>query len=122
MSGFNYAKAAKTALNLITKFGATQKIRRATNTPPSNPWEPPTTSNTDYPCQAVVTDYSAREIDGVNILATDRRAVVAAAGLAIVPVSTDRFIVDSVTYTIASIKLIKPASVVIAYELQVRTA
>ena len=120
MSGFNYDKAAKTALNLITKFGATQKIRCATNTSPSNPWEPPTTSNTDYPCQAVVTEYSAREIDGVNILATDRRAVVAAAGLAIVPATTDLLLLDSTVYTIARVKHIKPANVVIAYELQVR--
>ena len=122
MSGFNYDKAAKTALNLITKFGATHKIRRATNTPPSNPWEPPTTSNTDYSCQAVVTEYSAREIDGVNILATDRRAVVAAAGLVIVPATTDLLLLDSTVYTIARVKHIKPADVVIAYELQVRNA
>lgn len=121
MSGYDYNKIAKTALKLIAKFGSTQKIRRTALTQ-TNPWETPTTSDTDYTCEAVITSYNSREIDGVNILATDRRAVVPAAGLAIVPVSTDRLIVDSVTYTIASVKHIKPASVVIAYELQVRTA
>jgi len=122
MSGFNYTKAAKTALDLITRFGKTQTIQRQSVTTQTNPWEPPTTSDVSYPCVAAVTSYSSREIDGVNILATDRKAVVAATGLEIVPTSKDLLILDDTIYTIESVKLIKPADVTIAYILQVRNA
>ena len=60
-------------------------IIQLSETASSNPWEPPTQTETIYPCRAVVTSYRDYEIDGEKIRHEDMKVIILAEGLAIKP-------------------------------------
>lgn len=119
MSGFDYARAARTAQRLIDKFGAAGAIRR--QTPGSGPsYDPGEPTLTDHPAHIVLTDYANREIDGQRILSTDRKALVEA-GIGIEPTTSDLLVTaDGATFTIVNVDLLRPATTTVLYTLQVR--
>ncbi|MBN9007336.1 MAG: hypothetical protein J0H40_18220 [Rhizobiales bacterium] len=77
----------------------------------------PTTTWVDHDCTGWVDDYSAHDVDGTLILQTDRKAFVLTSSIDIEPSTSDRLVVNGVTYTIISTS-IDPAGT--AYVIQAR--
>lgn len=118
---FNYSNIQATAQRLITKFGKDWAIRRnvkGTYNPSTNTRT--TTSTENHTVKAVKTEYKNYQVDGEVIKRGDFKLLVEAKGLSITP-STDDEIVDGTDiYQIINIKEIKPATITIYYEIQVR--
>lgn len=116
---FDYARSRATADRLIARFGQAGNIRRRTTTGPA--YDPSQGQPVDHPCTFAVLDYSAMEVDGTRVLATDKKVVLAKGALTIEP-SLDDVVVEAggAVYKIVSIKPLKPGSTVVLWELQVR--
>jgi hypothetical protein len=63
---------------------------RSTTTAPTNPWENPTVTETQYPVKAIITQFKYHEIDGEKIKAEDHKIVFLAASATIEPAIDDR--------------------------------
>ena len=114
---FNYLNMQETANRLITNFGANSVLRKVSN---SGTAYAPTLSEVDYDIKAVVTDYSKSDIDGTHILRSDKRILVKVGSLEILPEVNDKIVIDSKEYKIMDINEIKPANIVIYWEIQGR--
>lgn len=117
MTAFDYARSVATATRLIARFGTSGTIRRTTNT--GDAWNPTQTTK-DHDCTLVVTNYSVSQIDGTLIQKNDRRVFVSTDGLTITPTPDDLIIVDGVTLAIINVLPVKPAAIVVMYEIQAR--
>lgn len=117
----DYTLPRSTADRLLTKFGQSVSIRRITTSGPA--WEPTQTA-VDYATTAAIVDYTARQIDGENILITDRRALVAAGPLITQGVTSvappDTLVVGGVAVPIVRVTPINPAGVTVLYDCQLR--
>ena len=101
-----YTQIKKTAAKLIDRFGMDAVIRRQ--------------GGTDYPVRVVITEYKPNERDGQFITWTDRKALVAALGMEIVPnPETDQLILDQ-DLQIVTVTKTSPGGDDVIYELQVR--
>jgi len=124
---FDYLRSRATADRLIANFGQVGAIRRKTVTG-GDAFDPSTGTATspDTPCTLVVTDYSLHERDGVRVLSTDKKVLIAAGGLAIEPKPSDKIVIGGIPHEIVApdkgngIKPIAPAGVVVMYEAQCR--
>jgi hypothetical protein len=107
VASFNYAKFQATADAFITKYGLPAVLRRATG---------------DRPCICFLANYSPRELRGSLIQATDQHAFISAVGLTVEPDNEqDKLIFNGVQYDlVAPPNRVKPADVVIYWDLQVR--
>lgn len=63
---------------------------RSTTTQPTNPWEAPTATETEYPCKAIITKFKYHEIDGEKIKAEDHKILFLADSVSIEPAIDDR--------------------------------
>lgn len=119
MTAFDYARMTATSDRLIERFGQAGAIRRRTTTGPA--YDPTQGDPVDHACQLVVSDYSAMEVDGTRVLATDKKVLLAKGDLTIEP-GLDDVVVETggAVYKIVSIKPLKPGSAVVLWELQVR--
>ena len=117
---FDYARAQATAERLLASFGARGAIRR--QTPGSGPsYDPGPPVLTDHPATVAVTAYTAREIDGTRIRATDKKALVSSAGLPFEPTTSDKLLdASGQAYTIVNVEVLRPAETTVLYTLQVR--
>ena len=107
MARFNYAPLKTTAAKLIDRFGTDGIIRRI--------------NDQDYAVRVVISDYLPREKDGQFIQFTDRKAIIAAKGLAIVPnAQSDSLIVGGVTLQIVLVTPTSPGGDDVIYDLQIR--
>lgn len=108
---FNYGPITATAKRMIDKFGYDAVIRRKIGA-----------TTTDYPVAIVMTEYQPREKDGALVLATDRKAIMLASGLAITPdpEQGDKLVENGNVLRIVTVTPTAPAGVPIIYELQVR--
>jgi hypothetical protein len=120
MTAFDYARSQATALRLITRFGQVGAIRR-TAAATGTPHAPIKGAATDHAAKFAVIDFRASEIDGTRILATDKKALLSASGLAVTPALSD-LLVDAAgsAYKIVNIETVSPAGTVVMYTLQVR--
>jgi hypothetical protein len=107
-----------TASRLIAKFGQQATIEREGN-PPVNPWDPPGTT-VSHPCTVAVVRYQFDYMDGTLIERDDRRVFLSVERLTIEPETSDRLVIDGVTYSLVSIHPLAPDGVVRFYELQAR--
>lgn len=117
---FDYDRAQGTAERLLVNFGARGAIRR--QTPGSGPsYDPGPPVLTDHPATVAVTAYTAREIDGTRIRATDKKALVSSAGLPFEPTTSDKLLdASGQAYTIVNVEVLRPAETTVLYTLQVR--
>jgi len=115
---FGYASLQVTADRLIEQFGQTGTLARQALSG-ATPWAPTLTA-TGYEVQAVILDYSAREIDGTDITLNDRKAYVAVGALPITPKPGDTFTVGGVAFEVIRSMPLNPAGVAVFYELQIR--
>lgn len=109
------------AKKLITKYGSAMTLRRVT----SDTYNPSTGmtaagTSTDYACRGLTQDYTMREIDGTNIRFGDKKVLVSASGLAILPISGDILVSGSNSYSVISVNALAPGEVAVLYTVQAR--
>lgn len=114
----DYAEDRSDADELIDEFGQDGLLRRRVTTGPV--YDPAEAAPVDHPAVFVVLDYEDREVDGARILATDKRVLIAAGGLAVEPKTSDRLIIGGTSHAIIQVKPFSPAGIIVVYELQAR--
>lgn len=115
---FNYAKMASTALKLLNKFGQDTVLARSTG----NSVDPITgavTVGTDasVTTTGLIRNYKDDAIDGTRVLMGDKELVLSNEQT---PTLTDQVTIGGETWSIVSIKTIKPTDTVICFFCQVR--
>ncbi|MBB3234436.1 hypothetical protein [Phyllobacterium endophyticum] len=116
---FNYARAQTTALRLLEKFGQFGEIWR--DVPGSGPvWDPGETTIQKTPCTLAVLRFDNRDIDGSLIKASDKKVYIAAKGLAIVPVTTDKLMIGGLSHSLVRVWPLNPAGTNVYFEVQAR--
>lgn len=113
------------ALRLVERFGKDgYYIRREVRDEPDaeHPTRPVKVETVDYPCKAALAQYEERQIDGIQVLRSDRMAVVAwTEGLPEDIIPGDMFVDGEVVYKIVPNE--QPLAVngeLVAYILQIR--
>lgn len=114
-----YGNAQNTASKMLTKFGQsiTHTIRTAGTYDPATGGL--TVTEITQTVKGALFDYGNEEIDGMLIVAGDKRAFVASLGITS-PKMDDTLTVGSVVWTIKSVKELNPAGTSVIFELQVR--
>lgn len=125
MSAF-YDRMAATALRLITRFGQSATLDDVT----PGTYDPVTGETTGdtpitQPCQLILLDYSLQEsgakyAEGSQVLAGDKKILVAAQGLTWAPALTTTVTADGDLWRIVNIKVSNPAGTPLVYELHGR--
>ena len=116
-----YERAGASALKLLKKYGQSATLKRTeTTTSPLKPWEPGASTTVSYPVTCVVADFSEKMIDGSTIIYGDKRVIVAAKDMPVVPCVSDVIAVGATEYTIINVKTIAPAGAAVVYELHAR--
>jgi hypothetical protein len=119
MTGFNYARATATADRLIARFGQSGLLRQITKS--GTAYSKTATTTVDHPVSLVITEYDVRLIDGVRILASDRKALVAVGSLTVEPTPADHLVdAAGAVYKIVNIQPINPGGTVVMWEVQAR--
>lgn len=120
MTAFDYAGALADANALIRDAGQLGAFRRAgPSTGPS--YDPISGADVDHPARFVLLRYKTMELDGTRVQASDRKALVAAGGLAIEPSLSDHLVeADGTTWSIVAVEPLRPAETTVLYTLQVR--
>ncbi len=120
---FDYIRSRATADRLIADFGQAGSIRRKTVTG-GDDFDPSsgTTTQTDYAATLVVLDYTDEELRNTRVLATDKKILIAAGGLAVEPALSDKIVeADGTAYEIVPpLQPLKPAGVVVFIQAQCR--
>lgn len=125
MSDF-YERMAATALRLIAQFGQVGTISDVT--PGTyDPAAGATTGDTpiSQPAQMILLDYTRQESgakynEGTQVLAGDKKILIAAQGLAWAPMMTSRITADSAAWQVVNIKVLNPAGTPLVYEIHGR--
>lgn len=118
---FDYLESRDDADELISDFGAAASVRRVVA---SGTVYDPDLTETDYATKAVKVDWTLKQIQGGNILATDERWLVAAGPLAALGVTSflpgDKIVVGGAARTILEAKPLSPAGTVVMWDCQIR--
>lgn len=116
-----YVDAQNDASELLTEFGRALTLTKRT----SGTYNPNTgtaaVTSTTYGVIGAIFDFPARAIDGTIIQQGDKKAIIAARGLAAVPDITDTLTVGGVAHSIVNVKALEPAGTTVIYTLQIRT-
>lgn len=116
MSAVDYAGFAKTAKDLITRYGTSvallTKVKAGPAHNPTIGWGDP------IECVGVLLGYKNREIDGVRITSKDRKVLMVSDQET--PTLEHRLRIAGDDFEIIEVKEIKPATLNIFYEVQVR--
>lgn len=135
---FNYTKVRDKATTLLTKFGQAAYLNRYESTTTytqsfdvikkQTKWvhtstgdvlyTPPTGSLKQYLYQAVVSEYSINEIDGINILATDKKIILSYNST--MPEINEYLLIGTTKYKIVNISVVSPGSDVVLFKVQAR--
>lgn len=75
--------------NALTGIFLDFTIIQKSYTTPTNPWESGTESETETACKAIVTKFKYYEIDGEKVRAEDRKIIILAQDLAVIPKDGD---------------------------------
>lgn len=120
MTAFDYSRPQATAERLIGRFGQTGAIRRpGTATGPKHNSTPGTP--TDHAARFAILDFTAREVDGSRVLASDKKALVSPVGLEIDPTTSDSLVdAGGSAWKIVGVETLRPAETTVLITLQVR--
>ena len=117
----DFASLAALAVRLISKNGRDVTLVQSSQTPdnPAQPWRGTDGNDTETVVRAAITNYDEEQVDGDLIRRGDRQAWVAAdSGVAIE--DYDYLVDGTVRWKIIDVNVIKPATVTVAYGLQLR--
>ena len=117
---FSYAASRATADRLIRSFGQAATLNHRTTTTPANPWDAPTVTTTSYSVQIVVETYKDGLVNGTSILSGDRKILLSALGLAVVPTVEDTLTIGGDAWGVVNVKPLAPGTTVVLYEIQAR--
>lgn len=117
---FDYLESRDDADELIQEFGRTVALRRIEK---SGPVTHPTETPHDYSTFAARVEFTWRQLQGGDILATDQRWLVAAGPLAasitdILP--ADALVIDGTAIPIYKATPLNPAGTVVLFDCQLR--
>lgn len=110
---------------MFQKYGMSVTLRRTTQ----GAYNPSTGAmsagtSADYTCLVVITEYNQFVVDGTLIKRGDKRLLVAAKGLDVVPSVSDVFLLSDGQWKVpdsgGAVKTLAPAGIAIMYEVQVR--
>lgn len=118
VTAFDYGRSKAAAERLIGRFGQIGAIRSVASS--GTPWNPDAGATTDQICTLVELDYSATEIDGSLIEASDRKVLVSTAGVATAPTQADKIVIGGNAMDIISVKPLSPGGLVLLWEVQAR--
>jgi hypothetical protein len=119
MAKFDYARSQTTALRMLDKFGQVGTIIR--ELPGSGPvYDPGEPVSMPFPCIMAVLKFDSKDIDGTLIKSGDKKIYIAANGLAIVPATTDKLLIGSVSHTVVRVIPLNPAGIAVYFEVQAR--
>ena len=121
MTAFDYARPLATANRMIERFGQVGAIRRAgASSGPS--YDPTPGADVDHPARFVMIDFTANEIDGTRIFATDKKALVSPGSLTIEPATMDHLVeADGTVWNIVPpVQTLRPAETTLLWTLQCR--
>jgi hypothetical protein len=117
---FDYAKPRATADRLLTRFGQAAVLRRP-GEGSGDPWNETAGTPGDHPVTVTVFDYTAQDRQGTAIQEFDKRVLMSAQGLEIMPSdSSDTLLIGEQEHAIISVKTLAPAGEAVMFELQVR--
>lgn len=118
---FDYEEMLAVANELIDEFGQDGTLS-VPGTKTGDAWNPTIGAPSSVPCVCVEIDFNRNEIDGKQVLATDKRVFVKAGGLSadIVPGATQITYNGKVHQIVGPVKQINPAGLNLAWEMQVR--
>lgn len=121
MSTFDYSRPLATANRMIERYGQLGAIRRA-GAPSGDPFDPTPGADVDHAARFVMIDFSAHEVDGTRIFATDKKALVSPGSLTIEPATTDHLVeADGTVWNIVPpVQTLRPAETTLLYTLQCR--
>lgn len=121
-----YDDMAAVALELITEFGLAGTISDVT----PGTYDPESGTGTgdtpiSQPAQMILLDYTLQESgakynEGTQVLAGDKKILIAAQGLAWAPMMTSRVTADSAVWQVVNIKVSNPAGTPLVYEIHGR--
>ena len=116
-----YTDAQNDADELLREFGQALTLTKKT----SGAYDPATgaaaVTSTTYGVIGAVFDFPARAIDGTIIQQGDKKAIIAARSLSVVPDITDSLTVKGIAHQIVNVKALEPAGTTVIYTLQIRT-
>lgn len=121
-----YERMAATAIRLITRFGQSGTISDVT---PGTYDSATGVTTGDTPisqtAQMILLDYSLQESgakynEGTQVLAGDKKILIAAQGLAWAPMMTSRITADGAVWQAVNIKVSNPAGTPLVYEIHGR--
>ena len=119
MAGFDYSTLQATASRLIDRFSE-QAITISRDVPPTiNPSDGSVIPgvNSQQSVQAVVTPYSASQVNNATIIAGDLQVFIKHDYS---PLISDSFVIDGIAYKAVNIESYKPSATTLAYKVQVR--
>lgn len=120
---FNYANSSATAQKLLANFGQDVTITTVTVGVYNTATQTTATTETPYTAKAVLLDYTRNDAGAMtvgNIEVNDKKLLVSPVGLTVLPNANDRATIDGEVWNIVNVKVIKPASITVLYELQIR--
>lgn len=120
---FNYSKSLATAQKLLSSFGQDVTVKRIITGTYDTATGSVSNTETTYTAKAVLLDY--KRLDAGNGLAgliqiNDKKLLVSPVGLTVAPDANDLVTINSEVWNVVNVKAIKPASIVVLYELQIR--
>jgi len=108
---------------LIDDIGKTVTLRKEGND--ADNYDPATgvmtNSTTDYSTKAMLLNYRDNQFDGEIIRRGDRKAVLKAKGLAVVPEPQDLIVIGSSEWRIVNVRQIEESDTDVVYICQLRT-
>jgi len=114
------AATATRALDQLQRGGTTYTLTRTAATVATDePWKVDSASATAYTVTGILADFTATERANTHIGTTDRRYLIAASGLAIVPEPGDTLTDDSEILTVVSVQPIRCKATDVLYFLHV---
>lgn len=115
-----YAETRAEADEILREFGRALTLTRRVSGAYDTATGTATVTATEYSGRGAVFDYPARLIDGTHVLRGDKRIVMSAQGLSVVPAPGDAITLGDVDHRVIDVKALEPAGTVVLYTLQVR--
>ncbi len=119
----DYTALATVAQELIEEFGRAMSVRKVTTGAPGDadkPWLPGAEGTADTATTGVFLDTEKSFITG-ELIPTDQSVLlIAASGLAVIPINKDRIVDGSEIWEITKVTILKPGATVLLYELMVK--
>ena len=119
MTGFAYAKIARTATDLLSKFGQSITFVSTSEAAYSTATGGAVVTEIESSVVGVTLDYKSSEIDGTRVQQGDVRVYMEAKqGLS--PKAGDKIIIDSFAWQVVASRPLKPGPLTVLHDMQLR--